>query len=86
MYYSDTYILVKQTITNTEGQLDGTDANKRRDERNKRVKFKNCARFTDWISKINNTQVHTAKNLDVIMPMHNSIEHSDDYSKTSESL
>ena len=55
-------------------------------KKNKIVKFKNCAPFTDWTSKINNTQVHNAKNLDVIMPMHNSIEHSHDYSKTSENL
>ena len=33
MYYSDTYIIVKGTITITGGQLDATDANKRRDEK-----------------------------------------------------
>ena len=32
--------------------------------------FKNCARFPDYISEINNTQVDNAKDLHVVMPMH----------------
>ena len=48
--------------------------------------FKNCAPFTDCISKINNTQVDNAKDIDIVMPMYNLIEYSDDYSKTSGSL
>ena len=52
----------------------------------KEVIFKNCAPFTDCISKINNTQVDNAKDIDVVMPLHNLIEYSDNYSKTSGSL
>ena len=52
------------------------------DERNKRVIFKNCAPFTDCISEINNTQIDNAKYIDVVMPMYNLIEHSNNYSKT----
>ena len=52
----------------------------------KKVIFKNCAPFTDCISKINNTQVDNAKDIDIVMPMYNLIEYSDNYSKTSGSL
>ena len=48
--------------------------------------FKNCAPFTDCISEINNTQIDNAKYIDVVMPMYNLIEYSDNYSKTSGSL
>ena len=53
---------------------------------NKKVIFKNCAPFTDCISKINNTQVDNAKDIDIVMPMYNLLEYSDNYSKTSGSL
>ena len=49
------------------------------------VVFKNCAPFTNGISEINNTQID-AKDIDVVMPMYNVIEYSDNYSKTSCSL
>ena len=52
----------------------------------KKVIFKNCAPFTNCISEINNTQVDNAKDIDILMPMYNLIEHSDNYSKTSGSL
>ena len=48
--------------------------------------FKNCAPFTECISKVNNTQLNNAKDADIVMPMYNLIEYIDDYSKTSESL
>ena len=53
---------------------------------NKKVVFKNCAPFTDCIREINNTQVDNAKDIDIVMPMYNLIEYSDNYSKTSASL
>ena len=49
----------------------------------KKVIFKNCTPFTDCISKINNTQVDNAKDIDVVMPMYNLIEYSDNYFKKS---
>ena len=52
----------------------------------KNVIFKNCALFTDCISKINNTRVDNAKDIDIVMPMYNLIEYSNNYSKTSGSL
>ena len=38
------------------------------------------------MSEINNTQVHNAKDIDIVIPMYNLIECSDNYSKTSGSL
>ena len=40
----------------------------------------------DCITEINNTQVENADNLDVVMQIHNLIEYSDNYLKTSGSL
>ena len=50
---SDTYMLVSGTITITGAGAD--DAAKQRDERNKKVIFKNWVPFIDCTSKINNT-------------------------------
>ena len=52
----------------------------------KKVIFKNCAPFTDCIYETNNAQIDNAKCIDVVMPMYNLIEYSDNYSKTSGSL
>ena len=82
--YSDEYILVKGTITITG---EGADAAARQaDERVKGAAFKNCAPFTNCISKINNTQVDNAKDIDIVMSMYNLIEYSDNYAKTTGSL
>ena len=62
------------------------DAAKRLNERNKRIIFTNCAPFTDCISEINNRQIDNAKYIDVVMPIYNLIEYSDNYLKTSGSL
>ena len=56
------------------------------DERNEEVIFKNCTSFTDCVSEKDNTQVNDAKDLDVVVPMYNLIEYSDNYSKTSGGL
>ena len=82
--YSDAYILVSGTIT-IDGAGEDNNA-KGEDERNKGVTFKNCASFTECITNINNTQIDNAKDIDVMMPMYNLIEYSDNYSKTSGSL
>ena len=82
--YAEAYILVKGTITIT-GARDH-DAAKLLDERNKGVIFKNCAPFTKYISRINNTDIDNAKDIDIVMPMYNLTEYSDNYSKTSGSL
>ena len=82
--YTDAYILVKGTITITGAGDDA--AAKQLDERNKGAIFKNCAPFTKCISRINNTDIDNAQDIDIVMPMYNLIEYSDNYSKTSGSL
>ena len=42
--------------------------------------------FTSCITKINNTQIDYAEYIDIVMPMYNLIEFSDNYSKRSGSL
>ena len=80
--YSDAYILVKGNISVNNTAAAGAAAN----NTNKKVPFKNCAPFTNCISKINNTQIDNAEYIDIVMPMYNLIEYSDNYSKTSGSL
>ena len=82
--YSDAYILVKGTITITEAGADA--AARQTDERDEGAAFKNCAPFSNCISEINNTQVDNAKDIDIVMPMYNLIEYSDNYAKTTGSL
>ena len=79
---SDAYILIKGDITVNNTAAEGAAAN----NTNKKVIFKNCAPFTNCISKINNTQIDNAEYIDIVMPMYNLIEYSDNYSKTSGSL
>ena len=80
--YSDAYILVKGTSTVNNTAAQGAAAN----NTNKKVIFKNCAPFTNCISEINNTQIDNAKDIDIVMPMYNLIEYSDNYAKTTGSL
>ena len=79
--YADAYILIKGTITITGAGND--DATKRADERDKGVTFKNCAPFTKCLSRINNTDIDIARDIDIVMPIYSLIEYSDNYSKTS---
>ena len=80
--YSDAYILVKGTIAVNNTAAADADAN----NSNKKVIFKNCATFSNWISEINNTQIDNVKDIDIVMAMHNVIENSNNYSKTSGNL
>ena len=38
--------------------------------------FENCTPYTDCISEINNTQLDNAEDVDVVTPMYNLIEYS----------
>ena len=58
--YSDSYILVKGTITVENKAAEGAANN----ATNKKVIFKNCAPFTNCVSRINNTQVGDANDID----------------------
>ena len=50
------------------------------------VTFKNCAPFTRCVTHINDEYVETAENLDIIMPMYNLLEYSDNYNDSSGNL
>ena len=72
--YSDAYILVTGDITTANGDA------------NTKVAFKNCAPFTKCVTHISDEHVDNANNLDILMPMYNLTEYSDNYSNTSGSL
>ena len=48
-----------------------------------RLALKNCAPFTKCNLEINDKHVDTAENLDIVMPMYNLIEYSDNYQDSS---
>ena len=72
--YSDVHIAVKGTITVTRPNSVLYD---------KKLAFKNNAPFTSCISKINNTLIDNAEDLDIVMPMYNLLEYSKNYRKTT---
>ena len=64
--YSDTYIVVKGKITVTNPNNNAYE---------KELAFRNNAPFTSCISKINNTLIDNAEDLDIAMPMYNLLEY-----------
>ena len=69
--YADACILVNGRITNTKAVEDG--AVRRVDETDKGAAFRNCAPFTKCVSRINNTDIDTARDIDIVMPVYNLI-------------
>ena len=67
--YGDAYIFVKGNIS-----VNNTGTGAAPTNRNIKVIFKNCAPFTNCISKINNTQIDNAEYIDIVMLMYNLIE------------
>ena len=72
--YAEAYILVDGTIREA-----AADANTR-------LALKNCASFTKCNLEINNEHIDTAENLDIVMPIYNLIEYSDNYQDSSATL
>ena len=72
--YAEAYILVDGTIRTTNA-VNAT-----------RLALKNCAPFTKFNLEINDEHVDTAENLDIVMPMYNLIEYSDNYQDSSATL
>lgn len=60
-------MIVRENITSTGEPTDVADADKRTHERDKVVAFKKIATCTDFISKINYTQVDNGKDIDAVM-------------------
>ena len=54
--------------------------------RNKKLMFKNNAPFRSCILKINNTFIDSAEDRDIVMPMNNLLEYSNNFSMTLGSL
>ena len=72
--YAEAYILVDGTI-----RAAAADANTK-------LALKNCAPFTKCNLEINNEHVDTAENFDIVMPVYNLIEYSDNYQDSSATL
>ena len=72
--YAEAYILVNGTIR--AAAADG----------NTRLALKNCSLFTKCNLEINDEHVDTAENLDIVMPMYNLIEYSDNCQDSSATL
>ena len=72
-HFSDVYILVRGKVTAVGQGVNGTAI--AADRNDKEVVFKNCAPFTSCISKINNAEADNAEDLDIVMPMFNSLEY-----------
>ena len=78
--HSDAYIAVKGII-----YLLAADTNKK-DKLVKNFACKNNAPFRSCISRINNTLIDSAEDLDIVMTMYSLSEYSQNYSMTPESL
>ena len=65
--YAEAHILVDGTSRGTGG------------DNNTRLALKNCAPFTKCNLEINDEHIDTVENLDIVMPMYNLIEYSDNY-------
>ena len=72
--YAQAYILVVGTIR-SNAAVNAT-----------RLALKTCAPFTKCNLEINDEDVDTAENLDIVLPMYNLIEYSDNYQDSSATL
>ena len=72
--YSDSYIVFKGTII--------IEVRNIKDIKNRSLALKSNTPFTSCISKINNVLIGNAEDLDIVMPMYNLIEYSENYRKT----
>ena len=64
--FSDAYIIAKGSINVTDPDNNGYD---------KKLAFKNNVPFISCISKINNTLICNAEDLDIVMPMYQLLEY-----------
>ena len=75
--YSDAYIVAEGSIT---------FPNPNNNAYGKKLTFRNNAPFISCITKINNTLIDNAEDLDIVMPMHNLIDYSENYTKTHQKV
>ena len=94
--FSDAYIVVKGNITvtkktftaddieapnNTAANATATNTANDNAFGEKKLVFKNNAPFINCVSKINGIKIDNAEDLDVVMPMYNLLEYSNNYKK-----
>ena len=87
--YSGAYILVTGDIavTRTIAAAGGNPIQRKQPlDAATQVAFKNCAPFKDCRTEINDAFVDYVEYINIVMPMYNLIEYSDNYSDSSESL
>ena len=70
---NDAYILVRGDITVVAAPAT-------------QLACKNCASFTKCITKVDETTIDDAEDLDLVMPMYHLIDYSSNYSETTGSL
>ena len=70
---NDAYILVRGDITVVAAPAT-------------QLAFKNCAPVTKCITKVDETTIDDAEDLDLVMPMYHLIDYSSNYSETTGSL
>ena len=68
--YSDAHILVIAVNNTADADINANNVGKK-------VIFKNCVPFTNWKTEISNTEINNAKDIDIVMPMYNLREYSD---------
>ena len=78
-HHSDVYI----AATGIDRLAAATNEN---DKAQKNIVFKNNVPFRSYVSKINSTLIDNAEDLDIVMPMYNLLEYSQNYYVTSGSL
>ena len=82
--YADAYILVYSTIR--EEPAVAVSPAVAQNLADARLALKNCAPFTKFNLEINDEHVDTVENLDIIIPMYNLTEYSDNYQDSSATL
>ena len=76
--YSDAYIVVKwRTNVRATANTDTSQED---------IVFNNNDPFRSYILNTNSTLIYNAEDFDIVMPMYNLLEYSQNYSMTSESL
>ena len=81
--------MLRSDLCNFSVVLEGTitlEGDNNTNKRNENLAFKNNAPFINCISKINGVKNDNAEDLDVAMPMYNSLEYSRNCRKTTGSL
>ena len=94
LFLKEILLLIKKAFTandfeepnNTAAIATATNAANDNTFGEKKLIFKNNAPFINCTSKISGIKIDNAEDLDVVMPMHNLLENSKNYRKTTGSL